>query len=192
SYVLEQSSLQADLHIILSDVCRGAGHIDDIFPYFMRHAKQIFPMLDCLDDLRKISDLRSPNVCCRYPYARAIRRKIIFHAGPTNSDEVAVIDEIQMIKDPMRGWAWTRALLGLCAQEIHVCGEAAAIDFITELMFTTGEEVEGGQVFDERSSHFWTLLDHGRRHLGSVTEIQPVSNTTSEIINLEPYLILTL
>ncbi|TRY66541.1 hypothetical protein DNTS_015920 [Danionella cerebrum] len=26
------------------------GHIDDIFPYFIRHAKQIFPMLDCLDD----------------------------------------------------------------------------------------------------------------------------------------------
>lgn len=36
------------------------GHIDDIFPYFMRHAKQIFPMLDCIDDLRKISDLRVP------------------------------------------------------------------------------------------------------------------------------------
>lgn len=28
-------------------------------------------------------------------------------------DEVAVIDEIQMIRDPSRGWAWTRALLGL-------------------------------------------------------------------------------
>jgi len=23
-----------------------------------------------------------------------------------------VIDEIQMIRDPARGWAWTRALLG--------------------------------------------------------------------------------
>lgn len=31
---------------------------------------------------------------------------------------------------------------GLCADEIHVCGEAAAIDFIRELMYTTGEEVE--------------------------------------------------
>ncbi|KAH0623526.1 hypothetical protein JD844_006357 [Phrynosoma platyrhinos] len=57
-------------------------------------------------------------------------------------DEVAVIDEIQMIKDPSRGWAWTRALLGLCAEEIHVCGEAAAINLVTELMYTTGEEVE--------------------------------------------------
>ncbi|AWP01715.1 putative ATP-dependent RNA helicase SUPV3L1 mitochondrial-like [Scophthalmus maximus] len=60
----------------------------------------------------------------------------------TTPYEVAVIDEIQMIRDPARGWAWTRALLGLCAEEIHVCGEPAAIDFIRELMYTTGEEVE--------------------------------------------------
>lgn len=37
-----------------------SGHVDDIYPYFLRHAKQIFPMLDCMDDLRKISDLRVP------------------------------------------------------------------------------------------------------------------------------------
>ncbi|KAJ7403227.1 ATP-dependent RNA helicase SUPV3L1, mitochondrial [Pitangus sulphuratus] len=189
------------------------GHVDDLFPFFLRHAKQIFPMLDCMDDLRKISDLRLPPNW--YPDARAIQRKIIFHAGPTNSGktyhaiqrflsaksgiycgplkllaheifqktndanvpcdlvtgeervyanedarqaphiactiemcstntpyEVAVIDEIQMIRDPARGWAWTRALLGLCAEEIHVCGEAAAVDLVTELMYTTGEEVE--------------------------------------------------
>ncbi|CAJ1048862.1 ATP-dependent RNA helicase SUPV3L1%2C mitochondrial [Xyrichtys novacula] len=212
-YVLENTSLPADLHIILSDICYGAGHVDDIYPYFMRHAKQIFPMLDCMDDLRKISDLRVP--ANWYPEARAIQRRIIFHAGPTNSGktyhaiqrfltaksavycgplkllaheifeksnnagvpcdlitgeertymdsdgraanhvactiemssvttpyEVAVIDEIQMIRDISRGWAWTRALLGLCAEEIHVCGEPSAIEFIRELMYMTGEEVE--------------------------------------------------
>lgn len=31
---------------------------------------------------------------------------------------------------------------GLCAEEIHVCGEPAAINFIRELMYSTGEEVE--------------------------------------------------
>uniref|UniRef100_A0A8B9VRR2 ATP-dependent RNA helicase SUPV3L1, mitochondrial n=1 Tax=Anas zonorhyncha TaxID=75864 RepID=A0A8B9VRR2_9AVES len=212
-YIMESSSVSADLHIILNDICCGAGHVDDLFPFFLRHAKQIFPMLDCMDDLRKISDLRLPPNW--YPEARAIQRKIIFHAGPTNSGktyhaiqrflsaksgiycgplkllaheifqksnaanvpcdlvtgeervyanedarqashiactiemcstntpyEVAVIDEIQMIRDPARGWAWTRALLGLSAEEIHVCGEAAAIDLVTELMYTTGEEVE--------------------------------------------------
>ncbi|XP_015685773.1 ATP-dependent RNA helicase SUPV3L1, mitochondrial-like, partial [Protobothrops mucrosquamatus] len=150
-----------------------------------------------------------------YPEARAVERKIVFHAGPTNSGktyhaiqrylkaesgvycgplkllaheifqnsndanvpcdlvtgeervcidpegraaahvactiemcsvntpyDVAVIDEIQMIRDPSRGWAWTRALLGLCAKEVHVCGEEAAINLVTELMYTTGEQVE--------------------------------------------------
>lgn len=27
-------------------------------------------------------------------------------------DDVAIVDEIQMMRDPQRGWAWTRALLG--------------------------------------------------------------------------------
>ena len=44
--------------------------------------------------------------------------------------EVAVIDEIQMMKDYQRGWAWTRALLGIPADEIHVCGERSAIDLV--------------------------------------------------------------
>jgi hypothetical protein len=34
--------------------------VDDLFPFFLRHAKQIFPVLECKDDLRKISDLRIP------------------------------------------------------------------------------------------------------------------------------------
>jgi hypothetical protein len=59
-------------------------------------------------------------------------------------DEVAVIDEIQMIRDQQRGWAWTRSLLGLCAHEIHICGEASAIDLVKELMLDTGDEVEVG------------------------------------------------
>lgn len=33
-------------------------------------------------------------------------------------------------------------LTGLCAEEVHLCGESAAIDLVTELMYTTGEEVE--------------------------------------------------
>lgn len=57
-------------------------------------------------------------------------------------DEVAVIDEIQMMKDPQRGWAWTRALLGLMAEEIHLCGEAGTIDLISQLCLTTNENIE--------------------------------------------------
>lgn len=56
--------------------------------------------------------------------------------------EVAIIDEIQMVRDPERGWAWTRALLGICAEEIHVCGEKAAINLLMEILSTTGETLE--------------------------------------------------
>jgi len=205
--------LPTDLHIVFSDILQGVVHNHDIFPYFLAHAKKVFPHLDCMDELKLISDLTDPPNW--YPEARAMNRKIIFHAGPTNSGktyhalerfmtaksgiycgplkllavevnnkcktrqvpcdlvtgeerkmssedgtpsdhvactvemsnlaqkyEVAVIDEIQVIKDYQRGWAWTRALLGLQADEIHLCGEAAAIDLVREIMISTGEEVE--------------------------------------------------
>ena len=35
--------------------------------------------------------------------------------------DVAVIDEAQMAADPVRGGAWTNAILGICADEVHVC-----------------------------------------------------------------------
>lgn len=60
----------------------------------------------------------------------------------TTPYEVAIIDEIQQIRDPQRGWAWTRALLGLMADEIHVCGEFGAVELIKRLCETMGEEVE--------------------------------------------------
>lgn len=59
-YCLGTESLPVDLYVVLSDILQGAGNITDIFPYFINHAKQIFPHIDCLDDLKKISDLRNP------------------------------------------------------------------------------------------------------------------------------------
>lgn len=47
-----------------------------------------------------------------------------------------------MIQDPARGWAWTRALLGVIANEIHLCGEPGAIELIQQLCLITGEDVE--------------------------------------------------
>src|SRR5690606_33174918 len=42
--------------------------------------------------------------------------------NPTREVRVAVIDEIQMLRDPQRGWAWTAALVGVPAREVYVCG----------------------------------------------------------------------
>ncbi|KEG09783.1 putative ATP-dependent RNA helicase [Trypanosoma grayi] len=53
--------------------------------------------------------------------------------------DVGAIDEVQMIADRDRGWAWTRALLGLPAREIHLCGEERAIPLIRNLLYKTYE-----------------------------------------------------
>ncbi|KAH6660419.1 P-loop containing nucleoside triphosphate hydrolase protein [Truncatella angustata] len=56
--------------------------------------------------------------------------------------DVAVIDEIQMIGDEERGWAWTQAVLGVQAKEVHLCGEERAVELIRDLCRLTGDKVE--------------------------------------------------
>lgn len=55
--------------------------------------------------------------------------------------DVAVIDEIQMIGNPERGWAWTQALLGVKATEVHLCGEDRTVPLIQELCASVGEKL---------------------------------------------------
>lgn len=55
--------------------------------------------------------------------------------------DVAVVDEIQMINHPDRGWAWTQAFLGLQAKEIHLCGEARTVAIMRQLAGLTGDKV---------------------------------------------------
>lgn len=55
--------------------------------------------------------------------------------------DVAVIDEIQMIGNAERGWAWTQALLGVMAREVHLCGEERTVPIIKEICATLGEKL---------------------------------------------------
>ncbi|CAN8103100.1 unnamed protein product [Discula destructiva] len=55
--------------------------------------------------------------------------------------DVAVIDEIQMMGDEARGWAWTQAVLGVQAKEVHLCGEERAVPLVEALCAKTGDEV---------------------------------------------------
>lgn len=213
-YCYKSESLPPELYVTFCDIIDGHGHATDIFPFFLSHARQVFPHLECHEELRKISYLGLPHNW--YPEARAKTRKIFFHSGPTNSGktysalkrfmnsksgiycgplkllavevyhkandnntpcdlvtgeerkyankdgctssshvsctvemaqinepvEVAVIDEIQMIRDAGRGWAWTRALLGIPADEIHLCGEEAAVDAVSKILLSTGDSLE--------------------------------------------------
>eukprot|EP00871_Galdieria_phlegrea_P003405 jgi/Galph1/4065/GphlegSOOS_G2769.1 len=61
--------------------------------------------------------------------------------------EVVVIDEIQMIGDPQRGWSWTRGLLGVQASEVHVCGDASTSELLKELGRRCGDEFETREYF---------------------------------------------
>eukprot|EP00898_Chlorokybus_atmophyticus_P005027 jgi/Chlat1/5525/Chrsp369S05340 len=178
-----------------------------LFEHYCQHflAKQINEYKSMVQS----ADLKNPHEW--YPLARAVKRGVIYHAGPTNSGktyealqawmsaksglycgplrllamevwdkgnaqgtycdlitgqerisipfahhaactiemaninklvDVAVIDEIQMISDDYRGWAWTRALLGLPADQIHVCGDASALPIVEHLCKTLGEPLE--------------------------------------------------
>lgn len=159
--------------------------------------------------LEEHTDLTSPHEW--YPHARLDKRKIIFHAGPTNSGktysalqrlkqakkgmylaplrllaaecyenltsdgiytdlitgqetrsvpfsthrsstvelacidedfDVVVIDEIQMICDSFRGFAWTRALMGVRCKEIHVCGGLEAKSIVAKIAQMCGDDFE--------------------------------------------------
>ncbi len=61
---------------------------------------------------------------------------------PHRSYEVAVVDECQMIADSARGFAWTRAILGCCAREIHLCTAPEGVDILIRLIESCGEPYE--------------------------------------------------
>ena len=56
--------------------------------------------------------------------------------------DVAVVDEIQLIGHEERGWAWSQALMGLQAKELHLCGEARTVPLIRELAAQMGDKLE--------------------------------------------------
>ena len=56
--------------------------------------------------------------------------------------DVVVIDECQMIADRDRGGAWTAAILGLCADEIHACASPDAEGLLTRIIQECGDELE--------------------------------------------------
>ena len=51
----------------------------------------------------------------------------------------AVIDEAQMVEDYDRGGAWTTAILGVCADEIHVCMAPEAEELIIHMIEECGD-----------------------------------------------------
>ena len=91
---------------------------------------------------------------------------------PTREVAVAVIDEIQMLQDESRGYAWTAALVGVPAKDVYVCGSEAvtapcvrAVEAMNEtydivrLQRLTPLILETGALSGERYSR-WKLKKH--------------------------------
>jgi ATP-dependent RNA helicase SUPV3L1/SUV3 len=56
--------------------------------------------------------------------------------------DVALIDEYQLLSDPSRGWAWSRAILGLCAKEIHLTGDPSKVKLIQDIIKIIGDDLQ--------------------------------------------------
>ncbi|PKA50721.1 hypothetical protein AXF42_Ash017600 [Apostasia shenzhenica] len=180
-----------------------------LLPIFIDYCLENHPEeLRRYKSLMESADLTKPYTW--FPFARAMRRKIVYHCGPTNSGktynalqrfmeakngvycsplrllamevfdkvnalgvycslytgqekknvpfsnhvactvemvstdelyDVAVVDEIQMMADKTRGYAWTRAFLGLKADEIHLCGDPSVLKMVKKICKETGDDL---------------------------------------------------
>ena len=81
--------------------------------------------------------------------------------------DVAVIDEAQMLSDDDRGGAWTAALLGLRAREIHVCAAPYAEEILKRIITDCGDNVS--VTYHDRQ----TPLSMERRHVHFPGGVKP-------------------
>ena len=72
------------------------------------------------------------------PFAR-VQSSTVEMADLKAHYDVAVIDECQMVADRDRGGAWTDAILGLCADEIHLCASPDAEGILTRMIAECGD-----------------------------------------------------
>ncbi|KAK6928202.1 Helicase, C-terminal [Dillenia turbinata] len=206
-----------------------------LFPIFVEFCLEEFPEeIKKFRSMIEFADLTKPHTW--YPFARAMKRKIVYHCGPTNSGktynalqrfmeakkgvycsplrllamevfdkvnslgvycslhtgqekkfvpfsnhvactvemvsteelyDVAVIDEIQMMSDSHRGFAWTRALLGLKADEIHLCGDPSVLDIVRKICGETGDEL-----VENHYERFKPLVVEAKTLLGDLQNVR--------------------
>lgn len=206
-----------------------------LFPVFVEYCLEEFPdEIKRFRDMIASADLTKPHTW--FPFARAMKRKIVYHCGPTNSGktfnalqrfmeakkgiycsplrllamevfdkvnalgvycslhtgqekkfvpfsnhaactvemvstdemyDVAVIDEIQMMADPYRGFAWTRALLGLKADEIHLCGDPSVLNIVRKICSDTGDEL-----YEHHYERFKPLVVEAKTLLGDLKNVR--------------------
>ena len=116
--------------------------------------------------------------------------------------DVAVIDEAQMMTDDERGGAWTAAIMGVRAREVHVCAAPSAEQLLRRLIDECGDSCE--VVYHERKTPLVfekqvfsfpydvhagdALIVFSRRDVHAVAaELQKIGKTCSIIYGALPY-----
>ena len=56
--------------------------------------------------------------------------------------EVVLIDEVQLLRDESRGWAWTRALVASNAERVIVTGSADIVPLLKHIVALTGDTLK--------------------------------------------------
>lgn len=85
---------------------------------------------------------------------------------------VAIVDEAQLVVDLARGAAWTRALLGVQAAELHVCGAAeppGLLELLQQLALDCGDTVAASAA----RQRLVPLLPEERPLLRGLADISP-------------------
>ncbi len=72
--------------------------------------------------------------------------------------DLAVIDEVQMLEDEDRGWAWVNAIIGVPAKTVIMTGSVNALDAVKKIAQYLGEELE--VVKHKRKTPLKTMARH--------------------------------
>lgn len=77
--------------------------------------------------------MRTGQECIEDPDSR-VTASTIEMADFDEAYDIVVIDEAQLVEDSDRGHSWTKAILGIRAEEIHICMSPAAEDAVKMLI----------------------------------------------------------
>ena len=140
-------ALEMSRHFILHIGPTNSGKTFHALEYLKNAAHGVYlgPLrLLALEVYEKMKEYGTPctmltgQECIEEPHSRVTASTIeMLDIG--DKFDIAVIDEAQMVADTGRGHSWTRAILGIQADEIHVCLSPAAEPVVTHLIGLCGD-----------------------------------------------------
>ena len=93
--------------------------------------------------------IQTPGAFCQASTIEILSLKEIY--------DIAVIDEAQMLSDENRGSYWTRAILGIRAEEIHICASPVAEELLLQMISRCGDTYD--IIYHERNTKLEFIPD---------------------------------